>query len=265
VTAVRPPLVSVLVAAAVTLVLVGRPGAPLAFVTGAVRTAGRAAFGPAESAGDGLSRPLGSLRAALDRGSDVTTTASALARARDEARSEAARADGLEAENRRLSALLSLAGPAPAGGVAARVVSVARGAGGTLALDRGSDAGIRPGMPVVAAGGLVGRVIEVGPRVCTVLPVAGRASAVGVRVGAAAATAVAQGGRGPALRLDLLDPGAPVQAGDVAVTSGLRHGLFPAALPVGRVSGDAGHFVVEPFAPPGRLEFVEVLRWTPEP
>jgi len=264
VTAVRPPLVSVLVAAALTLVLLGRPGAPLGAAAGAFRSAGRVAFGPAGSAGDGMFRPWRSLAAAVGRGGAVARTESALARARAQLRSENARADGLAAENARLAALLSLDGPAAGDGVAARVVSAA-GAGDTLALDRGSEAGLRVGMPVVGAGGLVGRVVEVGRRSSTVLPLVGGPSAVGVRVGVSGVAGVASGGEGPRLPLELLDPGAPVRAGDVAVTSGLRHSLFPAGLAVGRVAGAAGHFLVEVFAPPARLEFVKVLRWTPEP
>jgi rod shape-determining protein MreC len=265
VTAVRPPLVRVLMAAALTLVLVGRPGAPLGRELGAVRAAGRAAFGPVESAGDGLFRPVRSLADAVAGGDDLAHAQSALARATGEARSEAARAEGLQAENGRLAALLSLDGPPAAGGVAARVVSAARRPGETLALDRGSDDGIRVGMPVTAAGGLVGRVVEVGPRHSTVLSLLDGASAVGVRIGASGATGVASGRGARRLPLELLDSGAGVRAGDVAVTSGLRHSLFPAGLPVGRVAGAPGHFVVEAFAPPGRLEFVKVLRWTAEP
>lgn len=264
-TAVRPPLVSVLLAVALTLVLVGRSGAPLGQQVGAVRAAGRAAFGPVEAAGDGLFRPVRSMADAVGRGGDLTGVRAELARARDEVRSETVRADGLQAENGRLTALLSLDGAAAADGLAARVVSVAGGVGETLALDRGSDAGLAVGMPVVAAGGLVGRIVEVGPRHSTVLPLVDRASAVGVRIGASGAGAVAEGGPGRALRLELLEPSAPVHAGDVAVTSGLRHSLFPAGLAVGRVAGAPGHLVVEAFAPPARAEVVKVLRWTPEP
>jgi cell shape-determining protein MreC len=70
---------------------------------------------------------------------------------------------------------------------------------------------------------------------------------------------------GRALRLDLLDPSAPLENGDLAVTSGLRHSRFPAGLPVGRVTGSRGHFLLDPFAPPDRLEVVKVVRWGPEP
>jgi rod shape-determining protein MreC len=266
VTAVRPPLLTVLVAVALTLILLGRPGAPLASAAGVLRTGARAPFGPVESAADAVFRPLQAAGAGLWRAGDVARAEAALARAREQARSEAARADGLEAENGRLAGLLHLEGPSAGEGVAARIVSTPAGRpGGTLELDRGGGDGVRVGMPVVAAGGLVGRVVEVGPRHSTVLPLADAASAVGVRAGASGAAGVAQGGGGATLRLELLDPNAPLQAGDVAVTSGLRHSLFPAGLPVGRVAGARGHLVVEAFAPPGRLEVVKVLRWSPEP
>jgi rod shape-determining protein MreC len=273
---VRPPLVSVLVASAVTLILIGRSGGPLAAGEGAVRSGVRAAFVPVESAGDAAFRPLEGAVGGVGRHGDLAAVQSALARERERAQSEAARADALAAEAGRLAALLALDGPAAGEGVAARVISTAGGrSGGSLVLDRGSGAGIQVGMPVVAAGGLAGRVLEVGPDHCTVLPVTDPASAVGVRTipqppaGAegAAGAGVAQGLGSSRLRLDLLDPSAALQSGDLVVTSGLRHSRFPARLPVGRVEAageDRGRFVVQPFAPPHRLEVVKVLRWEPQ-
>jgi rod shape-determining protein MreC len=247
----------------------------------------RAAFVPVESAGDAAFRPLEGAVDGLGKSGDLVEARAALARERERAQSEAARADALAAEAGRLAALLALDGPAAGDGVAARVLSTgAVGAGGTLVLDRGTSDGIRIGMPVVAAGGLVGRVLEVGPGESTVLPVADPASAVGVRsvpaaadsagesanaagaspagAGAVSGVGVAQGLGGARLRLDLLDPSAPLRSGDLVVTTGLRHSLFPAGLAVGRVAGERGRFVVEPFAPPDRLEVVKVLRWEPQ-
>jgi rod shape-determining protein MreC len=250
------------VAAAVTLILVGRSGGPLAAGQGSFRSVARAAFVPVESAGEAAFRPLEGLADGLKRGGDIATAEAAVVRANERAQSEAARADALAAEAGRLAALLALDGPAADEGVAARVISAGPGSGGTLVLDRGRSDGIGIGMPVVAAGGLVGRVLEVGPGESTVLPVTDAGSAVGVR--SASAAGVAQGLGGSRLRLDLLDPSAPLQSGDLMVTTGLRHSRFPAGLPVGRVAGERGRFVVEPFAPPDRLEVVKVLRWEPE-
>jgi len=286
VSSVRSPLVSVLAASALTLILIGRSGGPPATAEGALRSMARAAFVPVEAAGDAAFRPLEGAAGGLGRAGDVARLKAELARQREQSRSEAARADGLAAENARLAALLRLEGPAAGDGVAARVVSTGGGqSGGTLVLDRGGSADIEVGMPVIATGGLVGRVVEVGSGHSTVLPLTDPASAVGVRCDAvpesaaepggarppgpsgteaAPAAGVAQGHGGPNLRLDLLDPTARLQSGGLAVTSGLRHSLFPAGLPVGRVAGSPGRYVVEAFAPPDRLELVKVLRWKPE-
>jgi rod shape-determining protein MreC len=265
VTPVRPPLVSVLGATALTLVLVGRSGGPLASGEGAVRSMARAVFVPVEAAGAAAFGPLEAVVGGLGRAEDLTGVEAELARERERGRAEVARAEALAAENDRLAALLKLDGPSAGDGVAARVLSAGAGmSGGTLVLDRGASDGVRAGMPVVVAGGLVGRVVEVGPRHSAVLPLADAASAVGVRAGVAAAAGVAQGVGGPRLRLDLLDPNAPLESGDLAVTSGLRHSLFPTGLPVGRVSGSRGRYTVEPFAPPDRLELVKILRWEPK-
>jgi rod shape-determining protein MreC len=243
----------------------------------ALRSLARAPFTPVEAAGEAAFRPLEGAVSGLGRARDLARAEAALERERERTRSEVARAEALAAENGRLTALLGLDGPAGADGVAARVVSTGFGrSGGTLMIDRGDAAGIRVGMPVVAAGGLVGRVVEVDPRHSIVLPVTDPASAVGVRIagpaagepdtaGRGSASGVAQGRGGRTLRLDLLDPTAALERGDPAVTSGLRHSRFPAGLPVGRVSGSRGRFVVEPFSPPDRLEIVKVLRWEPEP
>ncbi|HYH49718.1 MAG TPA: rod shape-determining protein MreC [Acidimicrobiia bacterium] len=259
----RPPLVSVLVASAVTLILVGRAGGPLASAEGGLRSVARAAFVPVESAGDAAFRPLEGAVANLGRNGDLAEVTAALARERERAESEAARADAMTIEASRLAALLALDGPAGAEGFAARVVSVGAGPGAPLVLDRGTVDGVRAGMPVVAAGGLVGRVLEAGPHQSTVLPLTDTSSAVGVRAGEPAASGVGQGLGASRLRLDLLDPNAALQAGDLVVTSGLRHSRFPAGLAVGRVAGERGRFFVQPFAPPDRLELVKVLRWEP--
>jgi rod shape-determining protein MreC len=273
VSGVRPPLVAVLAASAVTLILVGRGGGPLATGGGVLRSVARAALVPVEVAGDAAFRPLEGTVAGLGRAGDLARVEAELARQRERAGAEEARAEALTAENGRLAALLGLDGPAAGEGVAARVVSTGAGrSGGTVMIDRGGGAGIEPGMPVVAAGGLVGRVLEVGPNHSTVLPLTDPSSAVGVRCagpseqsgGAGPAAGVAQGAGGRALRLELLDPTAELRGGELAVTSGLRHSLFPAGLAVGRVTGSRGRFTVQPFAPPDRLELVKVLRWERE-
>jgi rod shape-determining protein MreC len=257
----------------VSLILVGRAGGPLASGEGALRSMLRAPFVTVESAGEAAFRPLAGAAGGLARADDLARAKAELQRERERAGSEAARADSMTAEAGRLAGLLHLEGPSGGDGVAARVMSTGEGRSATLMLDRGTADGIAPGMPVVAAGGLVGRVLDAAPRSSTVVPVTDPSSAVGVRCvsataalsGAADCAGVGQGVGAATLRLDLLDPTASVEPGDLAVTSGLRHSRFPAGVPVGRIAGTRGHFVIRPFAPPDRLEVVKVLRWDPVP
>ena len=253
----RPPLVVLLAAAALTLVILERYG-PAGPAVAAVRGAARAGLAPVESAGDAALHPVGDVAAGMGRGGELARENVRLRRAVSRSRSEAARVESLTRQNAELSGLLGLAAPSGASAVAARVVSVPHGrTGGTFLLDRGRQDGLAPGMPVVAAGGLVGRVVETTRRQATVLPVSDPRFAVGVRVGPGNAVGVAQG-----LRLDMLDPQVEVHRGDLAVTSGLRHSRFPAGLPVGRVLSDGrGAGRIRLLADAARLDVVSVLIW----
>ena len=141
----------------------------------------------------------------------------------------------------------------------------------TVEIDRGTDAGVAVGMPVVAANGLIGRVTQVSHVRATVLLVTDPGSNVGVRVVSSGEVAVA-GGNGPGrpLRLDLVDNKTTVAKGDNIVTSGLQGGRYPAGLPVGRVSSVVAapgaiqpDVEVDPIVDLHRLEFVKVLQWAP--
>jgi rod shape-determining protein MreC len=253
----RPPTVVLLAATALTLVILDGYG-PAGPLVAAARSAARSGLAPVESAGDAAFRPVGDVAAGIGRGQELARENARLRRAVSRSRSEAARSQSLARENVELSALLGLATPAGAPRVAARVVSLRAGRpGGTVVLDRGREDGLAPGMPVVASGGLVGRVMEVTRRRASVLPLSDPASAVGVRVGPGNAVGVAQG-----LRLGLLDPQVEVHRGDLAVTSGLRHSRFPPDLPVGRVRADGrGRARIRLLADVDRLDVVEVVRW----
>lgn len=262
----RPPLVALLVAASLSLATLDRFG-PAGPAVAAARGAFRGGLAPAEAAGEAALRPVGDLLGALGRGGVLGRENARLRRALARSRSEAAQAEALARENARLAGLLGLPSVDGSPPVAARVVSLPAGRpGSTLVLDRGQEAGIRPGMPVVAAGALVGRVVEASRRRAAVLPLADPGSAVGVRLSGSGEVGVAQGlGAGRALRVDLLDPPTEVHLGELVLSSGLRHGRFPPGLPVGRVAeaGREGTVRLQPLVEPARLEVVEVLRWRP--
>lgn len=101
-------------------------------------------------------------------------------------------------------------------------------------VNRGSDDGIRPGMPVVSPEGLVGYVDAVIPQAARVRLITDPGSRVDVRVKPANVDAVLQGSVTGELTLNMLPLDANVQPGNLVLTSGLG-GRFPADLLVGQV------------------------------
>lgn len=164
----------------------------------------------------------------------------ALARRAEQVPLLEARVEELQQENARLRALLALA-PAPGyRPVAARVV--ARNPDrwfATAVLGKGTGDGLAPGMAVVAAGGLAGRLTAVGPGTATVLLLTDPQSGVGARVqregSRAEGVVLGQAGRGDVLLMRLFQREADVRRGDRVVSSDLS-GQLPAGLPIGTVT-----------------------------
>jgi rod shape-determining protein MreC len=206
-------------------------------------------------------RPLAAVATALGRADDLARENARLRRRLSGDRGRAEWAGALARDNAQLASLTGLSTPGGVPQIPARVVALSAGRPGSgLVLDRGTEAGIRPGMPVVAAGALVGRVVTASSGRAAVLPVVDATSAVGVRLADSGEAGVVEGS-GRRLRLKFLDPGVEAPEGALVVTAGLQHGRFPPALPVGHV-GRGGRAVV-PLATVSRLELVEVLAWRP--
>ncbi len=101
----------------------------------------------------------------------------------------------------------------------------------------GSHNGIKYGDPVLSYGGVVGRVISVGPVSSTVVLLPDPESAIGAMVARTSDAGVLLGnGQASTLTMQFFAAGANVRKGDLVVTSGLDH-LLPAGLPLGRVIG----------------------------
>lgn len=140
----------------------------------------------------------------------------------------------------------------------------------TITIDKGEEHGISPDMPVMAADGLVGKVLESWRGGAKVRLLVDPDSAVSTRVLPENDSGIAEGRAGSdALRLEM-DGDARVYVGNTVVTSGLENSVFPADLPVGRVveveelSGGRGKVArVEPFVDFDALEYVVVLEWVP--
>jgi rod shape-determining protein MreC len=135
--------------------------------------------------------------------------------------------------------------------VACRVIARDDGYGWwqTLRLDKGGGDGIGENMPVIAAGGLVGKTIDVSDQTCDVLLISDRNFKASVRFEQEGSFGVLRGG-GVSLRgvhklgvfcaplpfqVDYLRKDLVIRPGEAVMTSGLG-GAFPAGLVVGAVS-----------------------------
>ncbi len=105
----------------------------------------------------------------------------------------------------------------------------------SIIIDKGSDDGIMPDMPVVNALGVVGRVVSVCPDYSKVLLIIDQNSAVDCLLQRTRARAMVKGVSSDMCKLDYVVKSTDVAIGDMIVTSGLG-GVFPKGLPVGKVS-----------------------------
>lgn len=103
-----------------------------------------------------------------------------------------------------------------------------------ILLDRGSDDGLRHGMPVVTQQGLVGRIDALTAGASRVQLITDGGSSVNIRLQNALLEAVLSGSVTGDLSLDMLPRDKQVSTGDVVLTSGLG-GNYPANIFVGQV------------------------------
>lgn len=103
-------------------------------------------------------------------------------------------------------------------------------------INRGSDQGLRRGMPVVTQQGLVGRVDAVTSSAARVQLITDPASTVNVRLDPSGAQAVLSGQITGDVLLDMIPQNVNIQSGELVLTSGLGGG-YPPNLLIGQVSG----------------------------
>lgn len=104
-----------------------------------------------------------------------------------------------------------------------------------ILIDQGSDSGLRHGMPVVTAQGLVGRIDAVTANAARVQLITDPSSAVNVRLPDSQADGMLVGSVTGDLGLEMISQEATLQAGEIILTSGLG-GSYPSNLLVGQVA-----------------------------
>ncbi len=136
-------------------------------------------------------------------------------------------------------------------------------------IDKGKKDGLRPDMPVLSQGGVIGRIMETGmsfSRIMLITDYQSRIAAIVQRNRARGLLA----GQGPVgCSLEYVEKGVDVEAGDVVITSGMD-GVFPKGLLLGKVisvktsvqSNLFQEIRVRPFSDVGQAEEVLVLLTT---
>ncbi len=237
-----------------------------------VSLANPGAFGFARGIAGEAARPAGQLGAEARTGGQSVFEAVAAyfnagrqnAALRREVAAARANALGMQAvaqENRRLKALIGIIDPASPPIASARLIgSTASSTRRFAVLSVGSSSGVRPGQPVRAAAGLIGRVIEAGPNTARVLMVTDPDNVVPVRRAGDGLPAFVVGRADGRIDIRLINMGVnPVRKGDVFVTSG-SGGIYPPGIPVAiatevRREGAGGRLASDP----ADADFVLVL------
>lgn len=178
------------------------------------------------------------------------------------ARIRLAEADAIKQENARLKGLLGLAEDD-----ALQVVTTTHFIGSSASSARrfgyigaGAAQGVRPGMPVRSARGLVGRVLEVGSGTARVLLLTDSQSVVPVRLARNDVAAFAEGRGDGLIQIRLINLGInPIRKGDLLVTSGTG-GYFAPGMAVAiatEITGDGA--VARMVSDPAATDYVAVL------
>ncbi len=106
----------------------------------------------------------------------------------------------------------------------------------SIIIDKGTADGVRVGMPVESARGLVGQVFRTTANSAQVILITDSASSIPARLGTSRATGILRGGGlGGSMVIDWVDLQYQIEVGEVVLSSGLG-GKFPEDLVIGRVS-----------------------------
>ncbi len=235
-------LLGLLVLASVTIItldarhdVTGSPLDPLRTATGAV-------VGPAEAAADKIAAPIGAIPKYFGDVSRLRTRNADLETANAELEAQLRVSDAAAHRIDELDGIASLADSSGFQTVEAQVVAIgaAQSFSRTVTIDAGTTDGVVPDLSVIAADGLVGRVLRAGPTTATVLLIADAESVIGGRLGDSMELGFLTGdgrvGSDGTLHLSLVDHTVSPRPGDVVVTWGSRNGApYLAGIPVGAV------------------------------
>lgn len=261
-----------LVLASVTIITIAYRGHADSVVN-SVKSAALDAFAPVQSAVSDITRPIGNFFSGAAHYGSLQSENARLRAENNRLRTQALQAGDAQSSLQSLLKTLNLPWAQNIPTVPAEVIAnSSSNFEVSIQLNKGRDAGIDTGMPVVSGSGLVGRVVVASKSRSTVLLLTDPTANVGVRFGPAGNLAVATGqGAGAPLRVDLIPPQVPVNKGDLMYTSGLQQSIYPPGAPIGTVlttGVQRGSFqqnvTLAPVADLSHLQFVAVMQWAPK-
>ena len=130
----------------------------------------------------------------------------------------------------------------------------------TLVINRGSSSGIREGMAVISADGVVGQTVKVSPSTARVLLLTDHASGISATIQRSRARGVVKGKGEMLCTLEFTTREENVKVGDMVITSGIG-GLFLKGLPIGEVTmvkrGEYGIFQTVTIRPAVNIPHLE--------
>lgn len=264
----RRSVLILLVLTSVTLITVDARGND-GGVTRTVRDSAQDAMAPVQEAVDDILSPVADWFDGVTESADLKQENRVLREQLAEARGQAAQSRAALRENEELRAAVDLEFTPDIPGVVAQVIAGAPGNfESTITIDKGTDAGIATGMPVVTGDGLVGPVVQASGRRATVRLLTDPDSGVAVRLENSGGTGIAFGRAGSELlRLDFVNPRFRVRPGELVYTA--TDSSFPPDIPVGSVvsvrrsPGAIEQTIqVRPLADIGRASVVRVLQTT---
>jgi rod shape-determining protein MreC len=235
----RLVVLGLLVASLMTITLDVRGGRD-----GAMAAIGRglgAIVGPLQEGVAAVVRPIGSFVTNVFRAGTLVEENAGLREEIAELRAAASEVNSLRRENAELRRLFGLSERLGFQTMGATVTGETVGNfEWAVYIDRGAIDGVTVDMPVIAADGLVGRVVEVYRGSAKVMLIIDPDSSVSVRLDASGERGVLQGQREESLLFRLIDPETEVQPGETVETSGYSleeglGGIYPPSIQVGVV------------------------------
>jgi rod shape-determining protein MreC len=270
----RPRLVlAVLVLVSISLITLDVRGGGKGDIN-RVKTWASDIFDPVRGGVDDISRPVAGFFAGAIDASSVQQTNAQLRRQLGGLQEQLDQQQDLQ---RRISALQNLYDLKFANGITPVVADVVdigpSDFDESVDIDKGTSSGIDVGMPVVSGQGLMGIVTEASGDESTVQLITDPSSSISVRYGTSGDLAFLNGqGVNRPLTVDYVPPRTSIAKGQLLVTSGLSHDIFPPGIPVARVNSSTSgtgstqeNVTATPVAQLNDPQYVAVLLWEPSP